>query len=155
LRTEVVNRLQELIAANEDGQDILLFDRLCRIARDGAGTARKWTRHTLLAQLRGTVRLKIAPNYKRDLDLLQKFSAAGLADVSEEIVGFRVERPSPAFIGSLGCIRLRDVLAPARQAHGEDDRPARGDRFDSDVAVVCRRDLLGDEKPETEPAGSR
>jgi hypothetical protein len=50
---------------------------------------------------------------------------------------------------------LRDVLAPARQAHGEDDRPARGERFDSDVAIVCRRDLLGDEKPETETAGSR
>jgi hypothetical protein len=93
LRTEVVNRLQDLIAANEDGQDTLLFDRLCRIARDAAGTAGRWTRHTLLAQLRGTVRLKIASNYKRDLDLLQEFSAAGLADVSEEIVGFRVERP--------------------------------------------------------------
>jgi hypothetical protein len=108
LRTEVVNRLQELIAANEDGQDILLFDRLCRIARDAAGTARKWTRHTLLAQLRGTVRLKIAPNYKRDLDLLQEFSAAGLAGVSEEIVGFRVERPivETAIIDRLAQCRL-------------------------------------------------
>ena len=43
LRTEVVNRLQELVAG-DDGQDVLLFDRLCRIARDGAGTAQKWTR---------------------------------------------------------------------------------------------------------------
>lgn len=93
LRTEVVNRLQELVAANEDGQDILLFDRLCRIAREAAGTAHKWTRHTLLAQLRGTVRLKVAPNYQHDLDLLHTFSANGLADVSEEISGFRVERP--------------------------------------------------------------
>ncbi len=92
-RTEVVNRLQELIAANEDGQALLLFDRLCRIARDGAGTARKWTRHTLLAQLRGTVRLKIAHNYKHDVELLQTFSAAGLGDISEDINGFRVERP--------------------------------------------------------------
>jgi len=49
LRTEVVNRLQELIAANEDGQDILLFDRLCRIAREGSGKATKWTRASLLA----------------------------------------------------------------------------------------------------------
>lgn len=52
LRTEVINRLQELIATNEDGQDLLLFDRLCRLARDAAGTARKWTRQALLAQLR-------------------------------------------------------------------------------------------------------
>ena len=48
---------------------------------------------------------------------------------------------SLAFIGSLGCIRLCDVLAPARQAHGE-DRPARGVRVDSDVAIMCPRDLL-------------
>jgi hypothetical protein len=33
LRTEVINRLQEIIAVNEDGQNVLLFDRLCRIAR--------------------------------------------------------------------------------------------------------------------------
>lgn len=93
LRTEVINRLQELVATNEDGHDLLLFDRLCRIARDGAGTARKWTRQTLLAELRGAVRLKVAPNYQRDVELLQSFSEDGLADVSEEIVGFRVERP--------------------------------------------------------------
>src|SRR5207245_6209964 len=37
LRTEIVNRLQEIIAVNEDGQDVLLFDRLCRIAREGSG----------------------------------------------------------------------------------------------------------------------
>ncbi|MEX0612151.1 MAG: hypothetical protein WD229_08515, partial [Pirellulales bacterium] len=92
-RTEVVNRLQELLAASEDGQDLLLFDRLCRIARDGAASGRRWMRQTLLGQLRGTVRLNVAPTYKRDLDLLHAFSAAGLADVSEEIVGFRVKRP--------------------------------------------------------------
>jgi hypothetical protein len=94
LRTEVINRLQELVAANEDGNDLLLFDRLCRIARDAAGTARKWTRQTLLAELRGAVRLKVAPNYQRDVDLLQSFSSAALADVSEEIVGYRVGRPT-------------------------------------------------------------
>ena len=93
LRTEVINRLQELIAVNEDGQDVLLFDRLCRIAREGAGAGRKWTRQTLLTQIRGAVRLKIAPNYRCDLDILQAFSAAGLAEVSEEVAGFRVERP--------------------------------------------------------------
>jgi hypothetical protein len=94
LRTEVINRLQELVAVNEDGLDLLLLDRLCRIARDAAGTARKWTRQTLLAELRGAIRLKVAPNYRRDVDLLQSFSIAGLADVSEEIVGLRVDRPT-------------------------------------------------------------
>ena len=93
-RTEVVNRLQELIASDEDGQDVLLFDRLCRIARDGAGNACIWTRHTLLSQLRGNIQLKVTPNYRADVDLLQSFSSAGMADVSEQIEGFRVERPT-------------------------------------------------------------
>ena len=93
-RAEVVNRLQELIASNEDGQDVLLFDRLCRIARDGAGTARIWTRDTLLSQLCGNVRLRVTPNYRTDVDLIQSFSLAGMADVSEEIEGFRVDRPT-------------------------------------------------------------
>ena len=93
MRAEIINRLQELIAVNEDGQALLLFDRLCRIARDGAGSGRKWTRQALLSQLRGAVRLKVVPNYQQDIDLLQEFSAHGLADVSEEIVGIRVERP--------------------------------------------------------------
>ncbi len=93
LRTEVINRLQELVAVNENGHDLLLFDRLCRTARDAAGTARKWTRPTLLAELRGAMRLKVAPNYRSDIDLLRSFSIDGLEDVSEEIVGFRVERP--------------------------------------------------------------
>ncbi|HEX7185838.1 MAG TPA: AAA family ATPase [Thermoanaerobaculia bacterium] len=93
LRAELINRLQELVAVNEDGLDLLLFDRLCRIARDAAGTARKWTRQTLLAEFRGAVRLKVAPNYRRDIDILQSFCLAGLADVSDEIAGFRVERP--------------------------------------------------------------
>ncbi|WP_198024759.1 AAA family ATPase [Bradyrhizobium sp. Cp5.3] len=94
LRAEIVNRLQELVAENEDGQDILLFDRLCRIVRDGAGQARKWTRATLLGQLRGVVRLRIAPSYARDLDTLRAFSSEGLTDVLETIDDFHVARPA-------------------------------------------------------------
>ncbi len=94
LRAELVNRLQELVAENEDGQDVLLFDRLCHLVRDGAGHARKWTRATLLNQLRGVVRLRVAPNYARDIDALQAFSLEGLADVSETIDDFHVARPA-------------------------------------------------------------
>ncbi|WP_234642412.1 AAA family ATPase [Allorhizobium ampelinum] len=90
--SEVTNRLQELVATNEDGQDVLLFDRLCRIARDGAGTARKWIRATLLAQLRGVVRLKVSPNFRYDLDLLAQFSTDGLNEITDSIDGFEVDR---------------------------------------------------------------
>jgi hypothetical protein len=92
LRAELVNRLQEIVAGNEDGQDILLFDRLCRLARDGAGTARKWTRSNLLSQLRGVVRLRVAPNYAPDVNALRTFSMEGLTDITETIDDFHVMR---------------------------------------------------------------
>ena len=94
VRTEIINRLQPLIATNEDGQGLLLFDRLCRLAREGAASGREWTRSTLLAQLRGAVRLIVGPNYQSDIDALREFSTAGLADISDQIVGIRVDRPA-------------------------------------------------------------
>ena len=106
-RAEIVNRLQELVISDEDGQDLLLFDRLCHIAREGAGTARTWTRQTLLSQLRGTVRLRVTPNYRVDIEKLQTFSLAGMADVSEEIAGYRVERPTLEE-------KIKDCLAECR-----------------------------------------
>ena len=92
-RTDLTNRLQELVASSEDGQGTLLFDRLCTLVRQGAGTARKWTRESLLAQLRGVVRLKVAPNFAEDIKLLEVFSASGLAAISDDIDGVRIERP--------------------------------------------------------------
>jgi hypothetical protein len=92
MRTEVINRLQEIIAANEDGQDILLFDRLCRIAREGSGKATKWTRASLLAQLRGTVRLKVIPHLSNDIHRLNTYSSEALNVVSEKVDDFHVER---------------------------------------------------------------
>ncbi|EJN10124.1 ATP-binding protein [Herbaspirillum sp. YR522] len=92
LWAEITNRLQELVESDEDGQAILLWDRLCRIVRDGAGTGRKWTRATLLAQLRGVVRLKVAPNFRNDVDILSQFSIAGLNEIGESIDGFEVDR---------------------------------------------------------------
>src|SRR5690606_13684465 len=93
-RAEVINRLEGMVAANEDGLETLLFDRLCRIARDGAGNAQKWTRERLLNQLRGTVRLRTFPNYSRDITALSTFSAEALQEVSEMIDDFHVERPA-------------------------------------------------------------
>ena len=94
IRTMIINQLQELVATNLDGQDILLFDRLCRIVRDGEGSAYRWTRAGLLNQLRGTVRLKIAARFQRDLDALKQFSETGLAEVGDAVEGFHVPRPT-------------------------------------------------------------
>jgi hypothetical protein len=89
---EVVNRLQEITAVNEDGQDALLFDRLCRIAREGSGKATKWTRASLLAQLRGAVRLKVIPYLGDDINRLNAYSLEALNVVSEKVDDFHVER---------------------------------------------------------------
>ena len=53
LRTEIVNRLQELIVCSEGNLNLLLFDSLCRIARQGAGTACIWTRQTTVKPVAG------------------------------------------------------------------------------------------------------
>jgi hypothetical protein len=92
LRTEVINGLQELIAVNEDGQDLLLFDRLCRIAREGSAKGAKWTRASLVAQLRGAVRLKISPHLGGDISRLNAYSLEALNVVSEMVDDFHVER---------------------------------------------------------------
>ncbi|MCR6732847.1 MAG: AAA family ATPase [Afipia sp.] len=92
LRAEIVNRLQEQVAENTDGQGILLFDRLCRIAREGAANAAKWTRSSLLVQLRGSVRLKVAPNFSDEIKRLNVASLEALNDVSETVDEFHVPR---------------------------------------------------------------
>jgi hypothetical protein len=94
LRTEVINRLQELVGDNEDGIDLLLFDRLCRIARDGAATGKRWTRAVLLEQLRSVVRLKVAPFFADDVKRLNTYSVDSLNVVLEDVDGYHVERES-------------------------------------------------------------
>ena len=43
-RADIINRLQEQVASKEDGQGVLLFDRLCGIVREGSANGAKWTR---------------------------------------------------------------------------------------------------------------
>ena len=109
--TEITNRLQELVGSNEDGQEVLLFDRLCRIVRDGAGTARKWTRASLLAQFRGVVRLKVSPSLRGDIDTLVRFSTDGLNEIAESIDGFEVNRAAlqQTVIERLGVSRVVNI----------------------------------------------
>ena len=95
LRIDIVNRLQELVAENKDGVDLLLFDRLCRIARDGAATGKRWTRAVLLEQLRSAVKLKVVPFFADDVKRLNAYSLDSLNVVQEDVDGFHVERESP------------------------------------------------------------
>ena len=91
-RADIINRLHEQVAGTEDGQGLLLFDRLCRIAREGAASGAKWTRDSLVAKLRGAVRLKVARHLASDIDRLNTYSLEALRVVSESIDNFHVER---------------------------------------------------------------
>ncbi len=110
-RAEIAARLQELLAVNQDGQEILLFDRLCRLARDSAGRAHKWTRLRLLEDLRGVVRLRVVPNYADDIRLLSAFSAECLNEITETIDDFHVARPllHEKIDDALGARRLVNI----------------------------------------------
>jgi len=91
-RADVINRLQEQLASKEDGQGLLLFDRLCRIVREGSANGAKWTRDALVAKLRGAVRLKVAPHLADDIHRLNAYSLEALNVVSEKVDDFHVER---------------------------------------------------------------
>ena len=93
-RMECVNRLQEIVADNLDGQGLLLFDRLARLAREGSGSACKWTRESLLTQLRGAVQLRVIPNLESEIDALTAFSFEGLGEISESIDETHIARPA-------------------------------------------------------------
>ena len=77
----------------QDGQGLLLFDCLCRIAREGSGNGAKWTRDSLLAELRGAVRLKVLPHLADDIRRLNAYSLEALNVVSETVDDFHVDRP--------------------------------------------------------------
>lgn len=92
MRGAIITQLQGLIPSGQKGLAELLFNRLCQIASDGAAHARKWTRATLVRQLRGVVRLSCAPTYAEDLKVIQQYSESNLEDILEEICGCHVER---------------------------------------------------------------
>lgn len=91
-RADIVNRLRESSASAELNDGALLFDRLCRLVREGEANAKKWIRATLLNDLGSAVRLKVSPSYNRDVEKLSSFSLSGLTAIPDDIEGFHVPR---------------------------------------------------------------
>lgn len=92
MRAGIVNRLCDISSSNELSDGTLLFDRLCRLVREGAANAKKWTRATLLKEVASAVRLKVSPSYAHDVDVLVSFSRSGIDAIPDDIEGFRVPR---------------------------------------------------------------
>jgi len=106
-RADIINRLQEQLTSKEDGQGLLLFDRLCRIVREGSANGAKWTRNSLVAKLRGAVRLKVTPHLADDIHRLNAYSLEALNVVSEINTDVMEECGDFSFFLCLAACRMR------------------------------------------------
>ncbi len=89
--TDLSNRLGEIAA---DGPSIgpVLARALCRHVREGEGTARVWTRGSLLNVLRALARLKAVPAYAADVAVLEDVARAAVAEIRTDIGGVEIAR---------------------------------------------------------------
>ncbi len=83
-----------------------LWQQLLGMARDGAGKAAEYDRVTLVSRLGAQYRLAPAPSLRADLEILERFSADGIASIFTDIAGSRIDRP-----------RLREEVRLASEQH--------------------------------------
>lgn len=83
-----------------------LWQQLVGMARDGAGKAAEYDRTTLVSRLGAQFRLAPAPSLRADLEILERFSADGIASVITDIAGSRINRS-----------RLREEVGLSSEQH--------------------------------------
>jgi hypothetical protein len=86
---DLCNRLAAM-SANADGPG--LTEILCRQVRLGEGTAKVWTRPSLIADLRTLHPLTVAPTYADDTRILQEAARHAIADIRSDIGGVEIAR---------------------------------------------------------------
>jgi hypothetical protein len=80
--TELANRLAA-VSANRDGP--ALAEILCRQVRIGEGTAKVWTRPSLIADLTTLHPLAVAPSYTGDIQIIGELTRSAVADIRSDI----------------------------------------------------------------------
>lgn len=88
-----LNGLRACLATGEAAQASALWDRLCAIAREGAGRSAVFARPELVRSLSATFRLVAAPSFRQDLERLKDLTRQWLADIEDDVGGARLERP--------------------------------------------------------------
>lgn len=88
---EMSNRLGQLAAAGPQ-EGPALAAALCRHVRTGEGTARVWTRPSLLAEIKDLIPLKAAPSYAHDIGVLTELARSYLSEIRVDIGGFTIDR---------------------------------------------------------------
>lgn len=103
--SDAVEKLRGLLLTeSERAPD--LWQQLVGMARDGAGKAAEYDRITLVSRLGAQYRLAPAPSLRADLEILERFSADGIASVFTDIAGSRIDRP-----------HLREQVRQASEQH--------------------------------------
>ena len=88
-----LNALRACLATSEAAQASALWDRLCTLAREGAGRSAVFDRPGLVRSLSATLRLATAPSFRQDLERLKSLAQQWLADIEDDVGGTRLERP--------------------------------------------------------------
>ncbi|MGJ3262402.1 MAG: hypothetical protein ACFE0R_04120 [Salinarimonas sp.] len=96
VRPAALNEARHCLANPDAAQATALWDRLCLLAREGAGRSAVFERPGLVRTLSSAFRLAAAPSLRGDLERLRTMAAHALADIADDIAGVRLERPSLA-----------------------------------------------------------
>lgn len=108
-----INLLRGALAPEQADKAPLIWDRLCRLARQGAGKSEQFGRPALVRVVSPVARLLGAPSYRGDLDRLQAIARSSLRDIDDDVTGTRLNRAALQQT-------IRDSLASHRfvQIHG-------------------------------------
>ena len=92
LMSLVESSLGSALAPDSSGSGAALFSFLCREARVGAGEGKIWTRPVLLQDVVPHYRLRGIPTFVADLDTVRRLASTAMAEISDEVGGYHVDR---------------------------------------------------------------
>lgn len=91
---QVIAALMPSLAPNQVDRAPLVWDRLCRLARLGAGRAQQFIRRDLVAAIVPVARLAGKPSLRADIDTLREIARSWVLDIDDDMEGTRLARPS-------------------------------------------------------------
>ena len=92
LMSVIESSLGSALAAGSSGSGAAFFSLLCRTARMGAGEGKIWTRPFLLQDVIPHYRLRGIPTFVGDLDTVRRLASTAMAEISDEVGGYHVDR---------------------------------------------------------------
>lgn len=90
----VTDQLRTMLIPDEAAKAPLLWDRLCHIARIGAGRSQVFLRRSVVVKVSTVARLSGAASLRADIARLQHVQQAWLADIDDDVRGTRLARPT-------------------------------------------------------------